>query len=353
MVSAYGGKGFFVYKIYFRPVCKIFDKKIFFVIMAITSNFLDMKKVLLTMLMVVCASSMFAQTEEIGDSIASASDNSGVTAVTGKAISKLATKPRETSMSREDMTRLWKEFQKYAMESVNDSIAPLDEVPVFGRSKFSRRHYITQRLEISIIGGSDNDSEEGTGLHSAYKSDEDVDDAKSAGTNFNYGLNVGYSLVFVPGRIEGETLKLNRLGLGYSLGLVASFDRQDYYGTTCDFLGKLGVEAGNGHKMGIGLDFLIGTGKTAGEYSFSIQDEDGSTEDVDLPYTSWCLKYGAQLWVRSSMLNVSIKNADVRLFARYVYSKNPENEDELLNQGIICNWIEESWSFGLTFCYNF
>ena len=299
--------------------------------------------------MVVCVNGMFAQTNnEINDS----------DIVSGESVKHEATTTNKSqSFTKEDMVKLWKEFQNYAAEAQNEERVTLSSVPISGKTKFTRRHYITQRLEISVIGGSDTDNEESGELHAVYKNEDDVDETLREGTNFNYGLNIGYSLVLVPGQINGEMLELNKLGFGYSLGFVASFDRQDYYGTTCDILSKIGIEAGNGHKMGIGLDFLIGTGKSAGEYSFFLKDEnpDGNNEieQKDLPYTSWCLKYGGQLWVRSNLLKASIKNTDIRLFARYVYSKNPEDENKLMDNGIICNWMTESWNFGLTFCYTF
>lgn len=299
-----------------------------------------MKKIVLLALMAVCANGMFAQTED-GEANETANE--------------IVNKPKAkfSEMSKEDMAKLWKAFQSYAMESQNDTTPDLSEVPVYGKTKFMRRNYISQRLEISIIGGTDNDLEDSDGLKSSYKTSDDVDDAKDGKSYFNYGLNIGYSVVIVPGKVNGDMLKLNRFGLGYSFGLVASFDRQEHYGTTCDVLAKIGAEAGNGHKLGIGVDFLVGGGKTAGEYEFDVEDDKGNVENEVLPYTSWCFKYGAQLWVRSKLLSVSLKDTDVRLFARYVYSVNPEDEDALAKSGIACNWMEESWSFGLTFCYTF
>ena len=328
-----------------RSKLKYLTKNSFSSILVAKPNSLYMKKsVLLAILMVVCANGMFAQTEDISDSTDIVSSES--TANSESIVDRL---------SKEDMLELLKAFHEIALESQSDTTDILTEVPVRGSKKFLRRNYITQRLELSIIGGSDND---GTGksesITSTYKTKDDVDDARSNGSNFNYGLNIGYSVSIVPGKIRGDTLKLNRFGLGYSFGLLASFDRQEYYGTTCDILLKVGGEAGSGHKLGIGIDALVGSGKTAGEYEFEVKDANDNVSNAALPYTRWCFKYGAQLWIRSNLLNVPAKNTDVRLFVRFVHSVNPESPEMLKNNDIICNkWMGESWSFGLTFCHTF
>ena len=329
-----------------------------------------MKKKLLwtVVMMVVCVNGMFAQTEnEIsnGTSIEADAGDDGVGAVddvsTNKTLSPRKMKKNsahrfsDSATEREAMEILWRKFSEYAAEAQNEE-RNLTEVPVFGKSKFTQRHYITQRLEISVIGGTDIKDGEGSSVKNEYDSPEDEDKSEPG---FNWGLNFGYSLVFAPGRVEGDKLYLNRFGIAYSTGLIASFDKQDKYGTSCDFLLKLGIEAGHGHPMGIGFDLLVGTGKSAGEYNFTVEDDEAAPnnnsepEEMNVPYTKWCFKYGTQLWLRSNLLQAKVKNTDVRLFARYVYSKNPEDEDELLKDEIFCDWHEESWSFGLTFCYTF
>lgn len=321
-------------------------------------------------MMVVCVNGMFAQTEnEISNENTSIEADAGDDGV-GAADDVSAT-PNKTYLRRkmkknsehrfadsatelEAMEVLWQKFSEYDAEAQNEERI-LTEVPVMGKTKFTRRHYITQRLEISVIGGTDIKDGEGSSVKNDYDSPEDGDKSKPG---FNWGLNFGYSLVFAPGRVEGNKLYLNRFGIAYSTGLIASFDKQDKYGTTCDFLLKLGIEAGHGHPMGIGFDLLVGTGKSAGEYNFTLEDNEAAPnnnepEEMNVPYTMWCFKYGAQLWLRSNLLRAKVKNTDVRLFARYVYSKNPENEDELFRDGIFCDWHEEGWSFGMTFCYTF
>lgn len=232
-------------------------------------------------------------------------------------------------------------------ETLNGSITVPDPgtivKPIMGKSKFARSHYIYQTVDISTIAGSDKDSH-------AASSGNDAADGAAAGllSGLNLGLNIGYSLIFVPGKINGDNLEFNRFGFAYSTGLVASFDRQDDSEVTCDFLFKLGIESGNGHALGIGIDGLIGGGKTLGAlYDFS--DDNPEPED----YTAWCFKYGAQLWIKTNLLSTSIKNTDVLIFARYVHSVDPNRNVDFQSQNVYNYWMEESWQFGITLRYNF
>ena len=219
--------------------------------------------------------------------------------------------------------------------------------PVEGKTKFARSHYIYQTIEISPIAGKDKDPDDG----------DDGDDVNHDGkndnipdvmSNLNLGMNIGYSLIFVPGKINGDMLEINRFGFAYSTGFIASFDRQDNYDVTCDFLGKFGLETGNGHALGIGVDFLLGGGKTAGTI-YDLDDEELTPEY----YTMWCFKQGVQVWLKTNLLTTAIKNTDILAFARFVHSSNPQNDDELLKANLFNQWIEESWQFGVTLRYRF
>ncbi len=301
-----------------------------------------MRKIIMTIMMVVCVNGMLAQTnEEINDSINEAP--------AGEAEVGEVTKSTNGSVS---MVQLEQMFQKYAAAAQNENHR-VNIVPITGKKRFSRRHLIEQRLEISIINSTDMSDENGEEVKKNYKNNDDVDDAQNTDKS-GWGLNTAYSLTCVWGQIRGDSLVLNRLGMGYSTGFMACFDENKTYGTTCDFLFKIGFEAGNGHAMGIGVDLLLGSGKSAGQYTYTQETDEGNEpEDVEIPYTKWCLKYGFQFWVRSNLLQAQMKNTDVRIFARYVYSKNPDNTAALADDGIICDWHQESWSFGLTFCYTF
>lgn len=220
---------------------------------------------------------------------------------------------------------------------------PKGTFPVIGKSKFAQHHHIYQTIEISTIVGKDKDRDDDS---------DDVQDNKATdGTstqttdvisNLNLGMNIGYRLLFVPGIVQGENLVVNRFGFAYSVGLIAAFDRQDDYDVTCDFLGKVGIETGNGHAIGMGVDYLIGTGKTAGTLFFE-------NDPAPYPYTMWCFKQGFQVWLNTNLLTTAMGDADILAFGRFVHSKNPLDDLELAEDGISNFWLEESWQFGVTF----
>lgn len=218
--------------------------------------------------------------------------------------------------------------------------------PVMGKSNFARHHYIYQTIDISTISGSDKDKDSDDSGSNA-KEEMAADKNSDLLSGLNFGMNIGYSIIFVPGQIKGDTLQFNRFGFAYSTGFMAAFDSQKDCDVTCDFLFKLGVESGNGHLLGIGIDGLIGAGKSLGAV-YDLTETDADPED----YTAWCLKYGAQLWLKTNLLNTSIKNADILMFARYVYSQNPIKDSDF-PPDVFNSWMEESWQFGVTLRYNF
>jgi len=272
--------------------------------------------------------------------------------------------PKPKADNYEDVSKLLKIFNTIAMENQQKTTDSYTNIfyPIEGKSKFMRRHHVTQRLEISVLGGNDGSEDNAQNTSQDIKAESNGNVRDQYYGKMNFGLNIGYSLVFIPGHIEDERLRINKFGFGYSVGLIAAFDKQDYYGETCDFLAKIGVETGNDHNMGIGFDFLVGTGKSCGNTYFMLNDEDASqakqydesfTNDWAEPYTAWCFKYGGQLWVRSNLLKTSMGNTDIRLFTRYVYSVNPHKTTDFSEFLLYGDWMEESWQFGLTFCYTF
>lgn len=220
------------------------------------------------------------------------------------------------------------------------------KVPLHGKSRFAQSHYIYQTAEISMLVGHDKNRDDNDANQGA--TDGDSFTAPDIISGLNKGMNIGYSLIFVPGTIKNDELELNRFGFAYSTGFVAAFDRQDDYDVTCDFLFKLGVETGNGHALGVGLDGLIGGGKSSGTM-YDLNDETQTPNN----YTMWCYKYGAQLWIKTNLLTTNVENSDILVFARFVDSKNPQNDNLLWENGIYNDWIEESWQFGVMFRYCF
>jgi len=234
-------------------------------------------------------------------------------------------------------------------ESASDPTQTKVLVPVQGKNRFSRKHLIYQELGISTLANKDKDGDDSDtdndskGLSTTDQ--EAVEDMSDMAEQISLGFNVDYTLKFVPGTIQGEELELNRFGFAYSLGLLAAFDNHNSYGVTCDFMGKFGVETGNGHVMGVGLDGLVGVGKSSGSVYF-LDGED------PVSYTDWCLKYGAQFWIKTNLLTTGLKNTDVLAFARFIYSKDPYPELQDMDD-IIAVWNEESWTFGVTLRYRF
>ncbi len=172
---------------------------------------------------------------------------------------------------------------------------------------------------------------------------EDIDDT-------GLGLNFGYSLIFTPGHEENGQLRTNKFGFAYSLGMLASFTTSDRYGTTCDFMGKIGVETCHHRKMGIGFDFLLGYGKSPGNFfTFNNIVDDNEPLGVN-PYTEWGLKYGGQLWLKTGLLGGSSSHTDVLLFARLIKAPEPSDIQEFsLNSYNL--WKAESWGFGVILRY--
>ena len=314
-----------------------------------------MKKLALAILMAVCVSGMHAQTNNDGNVNVEATDSlSGANEANSPKNSDAQNIKSKDNF--DEMASMFRQFNAMAM--ANQQVETKTDYsnicfPVEGKRKFWRRHHIVQQISISGLTGNDKDAEEEEPATSNVDADEYQDEQNKHDAG-HFGGSIDLSFLFVPGVIEGDNLRINKFGAGYSLGLIAAFDNQKHYGTTCDFLFKLGVETGYAHKMGFGLDALLGTGKSGG-ISYDIDDDMKDEDEIYAdPYTKWCLKYGAQLWIRSGLLSSAIANTNVRLFIRYVYSPNPEPDFETYDGGItINNWMEESWQVGLALCYEF
>jgi hypothetical protein len=307
--------------------------------------------------MAVCASGMHAQTEDVdtvninvevpseelsGDNEADSSPKS----------SKKPKVEKKTSIDNYEYgVASLQKFNSMAMANQKTDVPNERYFPLDGKkSKYHR----VQKLYISFMGGSDNDGGDDTSCSAQNFSSDDYEDQQENFNKGNFGISIDYSFGIYPGAVDGDSIKINKYGFGYDLGLVAAFDKQDHYGITCDFLLKAGIETGYGHKMGIGFDFLGGTGKSGG-MSYYLDDDLKDWDDIDSePYSKWCLKYGAQLWIRTSLLSTGIKNSNIRLFIRYVNSLNPGPEQEPYEGGVkLNNWLKESWQYGLQLCYEF
>jgi len=289
-----------------------------------------MKKnsILAIITMVVWVNGTFAQTQEQGDSVIVSSTESVI-----------------------DYKELARAIQEISLQNEKEQV----QEPIVHRrtDSFSRHVHTSQRLGIAVLGGTDNDSEDTSTLKNNYNTDEDEQEAAENDGQFNEGLSLDYTFSFILGRTDKNNIFTpNKFGFSVNTGFVFAFDKQNRYGTTFDFLFKLGLETGYEHPLGLEFDFLLGTGKSCGDFIYTVVNEDGAEEDMNIPYTEWCLKRGFQLSVRSNLLHTQIKNTDIRLFVRYIDSKNPKDDAQLSKDGITNKWQEQGWSFGLLFSYH-
>lgn len=212
-----------------------------------------------------------------------------------------------------------------------------------GPSKFLHKNYMRQSLDVSPSVS--------VGKATATNEMLTYDDKETSSTG--WGLNFGYSLLFVPGREKEGMLKINPLGFAYGIGYMASFSQSDRYGTCCSFLGKFSIELGSFRSMGVGFDLLGGGGKTAGDvFIFSKGIIESETADKVVPYTEWCWQYGAQIWMKVNLFGSLMKNVETLVFARLVESVDPKVMSEA-SQFTYNMWKGETWFFGTTIRYSF
>ena len=237
-----------------------------------------------------------------------------------------------------DPSSMFTMVQAYAPLTRN--LAPVKEkMYPLGKGLF-KKHLIEQAIEIcpGISKSKVSQSELLTG--------ENIDEIADTG----YGLDCGYSVIFVPGHEENGKLRLNKAGFAYSLGISASFAQSDRYGTLCDFMAKIGIEACHNKRMGIKFDFLAGYGKSGGDVFFYKNIVEDSEPSSSVPYNAWCPKFGGQISVKTGFLSNTLNNTDVFLFARLVKAVNPDymNEFSAFHHNF---WRGENWCFGATLRY--
>ncbi|MBR1605679.1 MAG: hypothetical protein IJ660_06200 [Alphaproteobacteria bacterium] len=302
-------------------------------------------------LMVACVNGMFAQAEFESQTQDSLPDIE---------VMRRAEKPTPKQDNLEEVALLLHKFHEYAQaENKLDASEINLLVPCQGKGWFGRHFNITQQVGLSISAGADKNEDIDDMGDYANNIDNDKQDHGS-----NLGFDVEYSRTYQPGKLIGDSLKLNRFGLAYSWGMLVSVDKQEKYGETSDILLKLGIETGKGHTMAVGADFLFGTGTSAVTLVFdrTTYGQTDSQTDSDYDYsmydydTRWCLKYGFQFWLKSKLLHTGIKNTDIKLFVRCVYSVDPTNDSDFLvgnKQTGYYLWSPESWCIGLKFSYEF
>ena len=230
----------------------------------------------------------------------------------------------------------------------------IDKPVLVALRKKNPKWFATQKIGFSILGGADGDADSERASSPLFNSKELEDKQNDNDSKFNGGFSREYTLSFICGRMENGEIKLNPFGFAINSGLEVYFDRQDYYGVTCDLLAKVGVETGFGHKVGFGFDFLFGTGKSCGAYYHLFNtDNDGFVADENIdgePYTAWCIKFGGQVYFRTGLLQ-SGGGKDTHFFIRYVKSKNPNKMPDAKSMATHSTWFEDSWHVGLTYFF--
>ena len=137
------------------------------------------------------------------------------------------------------------------------------------------------------------------------------------------GLTFGSTLVFVPGKKADNRLKVNSMGFAYSFGFIAALEKSEKYDLTCNFLLKAGVEIGNQHAMGVGVDVLAGYGKGKGDLFFYEGIIEKPEPIKTMTYTSWAPQFGAQIWFRTGLLREKLQGIEILTCFQFLYVKNP------------------------------
>lgn len=223
----------------------------------------------------------------------------------------------------------------------SSNIEPVvSEPPTYplGRGLF-KKHHVEQAIEVSPSISRDKVNQ------SDLLSGQNLENFENT-ENTGFSIDFGYSVIFIPGYEEDSKLFLNKAGFAYSLGLIASFTRNDRYGTTCNVLLKAGIETCYNKKMGIGLDLMGGYGKSPGDIFWYKNIAEDTAPTLITPYTLWGWEYGGQLWLKTTTINKS----DIIIFARLIMSPDPGEIQKF--SAISYNlWKEESWSFGIIIRY--
>jgi hypothetical protein len=268
--------------------------------------------------------------------LGSAAQNEVETSASTNVEEPSASMQMETTGSMFDMVQGYSSFTAANLTKCKDMVYPLNRC-----KGLFKKHHIEQAIEIYPTISTDKISQ--AEAMSSISTDEI--------NNTGIGLSFGYALGFIPCYEEADQLHMNKAGFAYSLGLIASFSRSDRYGTTCDFLGKIGLETCRNRRLGIGGDFLCGYGKASGDifwFDDIVKDE---APKSSTPYNEWTVEYGGQVWVKTGLMNNSFtSNTDILLFARLIINKEPRDVTPFSKTHFNV-WRKETWSFGVILRY--
>ena len=161
------------------------------------------------------------------------------------------------------------------------------------------------------------------------------------------GFEFGGTIIFVPGRVVGDSLRINKLGFAFSGGFLTSVASSDRYGAICNIIGKTGVEIGNQHFLGFGCDLLAGYGRLPGDL---ILYEDGQAlKDGDItPYNKWSFIYGTQFWFKAGLVRIH-KGVDVITYVRLMKAVDSGSGICSSPQPHLERLHKSGWSVGVLF----
>lgn len=216
--------------------------------------------------------------------------------------------------------------------------------PIYKKLQGDSRWYRYQSIILAPSTGNSKDPTDYDDILTVGGEDQEaIDDAnEETSKESSIAFSFGWQVTNVWGEVTDQGLKLNKFGFAYSYGFIGNYKSLGEM-STFSCLAKLGIETGNSHPMGIGVDALFGVGTGLGyEYDLDF------LEEAPDPYTDWGLRYGFQIWIRTGLVKSIIPNADMNIFLRYVYAPNPEEEyDADLN--LLRFWHDEAWSLGICF----
>lgn len=231
------------------------------------------------------------------------------------------------SVSMEDLSR-----DIALLKNMLDKPKPQDYyVPWKGKQK-SRGIYVYPVLDVSAAVL----SQKGQNVETAKTNN-------NTSTSTGVGLEFGGTVVFVPGRVKGDSLRINDMGFAFSSGLLFSIVNSDRYGGIYNIFGKAGVEIGNQHMFGFGCDFLAGAGRLPGDIIFC--DEDGNETENTMPYTKWAFVYGVQGWAKIGLHQV-LKGVDLMTYIRLMRAVDSGSVSSS-PQPHIEKFQNEGWSVGV------
>ena len=292
------------------------------------------KKVYFIALMAMfCVQGIWAQEVEEMDSVPTPHE-SGKEAVTQ--VKKI--KEADVQEIQAQLAEMRDIFDKMKESYEKDSFDP--DKPIF-KPPVKGKHYRYQVLTFAPMGGASKDKGDNI-LPSSGVGEERFDDAdEQTDQQSSFGLNFGWEMINVWGKNTENGFQLNKYGFAWSYGFIGDYKVQGSE-HLFSFMGKIGVEAGNSHRMGIGIDALVGFGKGFGfEYDLDFPEDDPDS------YSKWCPKVGFQISVRTGIIKSVVKNADMNLFLRYDRLFSSDGFDVEKNTYKFGH--EEEWNVGMVF----